>query len=403
MRPFDARGASQRTASTLVAWWIATFSSACSEPLATATGTLGLDLVYGADDRRDVYATERELFRALALESAVALIAESSLERRSDGGFDVVAEALGDFANLCASEAFREQPTAALCSGVLVDESLVLTAAHCASSVATCADQRWVFGYAVRAEGESSIVVQDDDIYRCRSVPVSRRETSADGRRWDYALVELDRPVSRPRRPAKLATADVATGDTMTVIGYPNGLPAKVASAGVVLDDRSGCRDYFTLDSDTFDGNSGSGVFDERGEVAGVFTRGADDYEYRAEEGCFVVRRLESPPEPAHGEQAGHFAPAIAEWCASGAGGPLCSHVEAADSPIDSQSCSARLRAESPAGAGCTIGTKLGASSAWRCALSFAGSYVLLAMRRRSRRVLVRKNDDRRERSTLAT
>ena len=359
--------------------------------------------MYGADDRRDVYATESGLFRALALESAVALVAESSLERRAGGGVEVTGEALGDFANLCASEAFREQPTAALCSGVLVDETLVLTAAHCASNVATCADQRWIFGYAVRAEGEASIVVQDDDIYRCRSVPVSRKETSADGRHWDYALVELDRPVSRPRRPAKLATAGAATGDAMTVVGYPNGLPAKVASAGVVLDDRSGCRDYFTLDSDTFDGNSGSGVFDERGEVAGVFTRGADDYEYRPEEGCFVVRRVESPPEPAYGEQAGHVAPAIAEWCASGAESALCSRVEAAASPNDSRSCPAPLRAENPAGAGCTIGTKLGASCAGKCALSCAASCVLLAMRRRSRRVLVRKNDERGERSTLAT
>ena len=189
----------------------------------------------------------------------------------------------------------------------------------------------------------------------------------------------------------------------MTVIGYPNGLPAKVASGAVVLDERGGCRDYFTLDSDTFDGNSGSGVFDANGEVAGVFTRGADDYEYRSEEECFVVRRLEDPPDPRYGEQAGHWAPTIAQWCVSGAVSPLCSLVEAADSENDSRSCSAELRAETPARLGCAIGTKAGTSSAFLCTLSFGASCLVLSMRRRSRRTLVRKNDERRAASTLAT
>jgi V8-like Glu-specific endopeptidase len=367
-----------------------------------ATEACRAELVYGADERRDVYATENGLLRSLALESAVALIGESSLERRADGSIEVVAETLGDFANLCASEAFREQPTAALCSGVLIDEALVLTAGHCASNVATCDDQRWVFGYALRAAEGLPVVVHDEDVYRCRSVAVSSRETSVNGRHWDYALVELDRPVSRPRRPAKLATGAVSIGDAMTVIGYPNGLPAKIASGALVLDERGGCRDYFTLDSDTFDGNSGSGVFDARGEIAGVFTRGADDYEYRPEQECFVVRRLENAPEPTHGEQAGYWAPAISQWCASGAQSPLCSLVEASSSSNDADSCSEPPGTESPGAVGCTLAASPGAPSAWPLLL-FVAPFFVLAMRRRLRRVFVRKNDERSERSTLAT
>ena len=188
----------------------------------------------------------------------------------------------------------------------------------------------------------------------------------------------------------------------MTVIGYPNGLPAKVASGAVVLDERAGRRDYFTLNSDTFDGSSGSGVFDDRGELAGVFVRGGDDYEYRPEEECFVVRRIEDAPTPPHGEHAGYWAPAVAEWCASGAQSSLCSLAEA--------SCSANAaRPCAPIRHGERVERRLHA----RSALRIFSSVAVLALARGAvpgvlgaaplTPALRKKNDERGACSTLAT
>ena len=65
-----------------------------------------------------------------------------------------------------------------------------------------------------------------DDIYRCAAIPVRVRGTDGEGRRWDYAFVELDRPVVPPRRAAPLAEAPLAAGPgQVSVIGFPGGLP----------------------------------------------------------------------------------------------------------------------------------------------------------------------------------
>jgi V8-like Glu-specific endopeptidase len=47
-------------------------------------------------------------------------------------------------------------------------------------------------------------------------------------------------------------------GDRLTVVGYPMGLPAKIAAGAVVREIRSA---YLVANLDTYGGNSGSAVF----------------------------------------------------------------------------------------------------------------------------------------------
>jgi V8-like Glu-specific endopeptidase len=364
-------------------------------------------LVYGEDGRRDVYATESAQLRALALESAVAMLPETALVRQPDGSLEVAGEALGEFASLCPGEPFREQPTAALCSGVLIDDALVLTAGHCARAVAACEDQRWVFGYAVGTPDALPVSLHDDDIYTCRTVAVSTNKTTTDGRHWDYAVVELDRAVRPPRRPATLSVATVTQGDAMTVIGFPNGLPVKVAGGATVLDERAGTRDYFTLDSDTFDVNSGSGVFDDGGRLAGVFTRGGFDYEYQAEQGCFVARRLESLRDATQAEQAGYWAPAVAQWCGSDRVNPLCSvAATSCSSGAEPGSCALPpATASVSANGGCQIAPPMSGETELAASLLLVTPCLLVGSRRRSRRARDRsskKSDERGRGATVA-
>ena len=105
---------------------------ASAEPGLSATAEVRSELIYGTDQRRDLYAVEDTWLRHAALGSSVALVPAGALASQPDGSFEISAPSCGEFYNLCASERFRDQPAAAVCSGVLVSESIVLTAGHCA-------------------------------------------------------------------------------------------------------------------------------------------------------------------------------------------------------------------------------------------------------------------------------
>lgn len=289
---------------------------ACSGTDIERSQQIAARVIYGEDDRVDAYTLEDDSLRELALNSAVAMIAESALEPSAAGGFVVNADSLRKSANVCASERFAEQPAAARCSGVLVDDALVLTAGHCAVKIATCAEQIWVFDYALSA-AHTLGPIRAEDVYRCKSIPFSVNRLDSQGRRYDFAFVELDRPTSLPQRPVRFTTRDVARGDSLTVVGYPSGLPVKIDRGASALDPRESTRDYFTLDSDTFDRSSGSGVFDVSGQLAGVLVRGGQDYDYDREQDCFFPRRI-AQADPASAEQASYAARAAACLCSAG-------------------------------------------------------------------------------------
>ena len=76
-------------------------------------------------------------------------------------------------------------------------------------------------------------------------------------------------------------------GEALTVIGYPSGLPLKVASGGRVRTVKS---EYYVTNLDTYGGNSGSAVFNSTsGEVEGILVRGENDFV--SQNGCVVSNR----------------------------------------------------------------------------------------------------------------
>jgi V8-like Glu-specific endopeptidase len=307
-----------------------------------AVGVRAEQLIYGSDDRRDGYALDTASKR-LALESTAAAIPVDQLTRNRDGSIQIAGPTLGELADLCPSEAFADQAAAARCSAVLVDDRLLLTAGHCVVDAAACADLRWVFGYAITSAGAPPLL-RDDEIYSCAAVVGRHREHAAGGLHWDYAFVELDRAVSATLHPVELATHAPLVDDPLSVIGYPSGLPVKLDPHARVLDARSTAPDYFTLSSDTFAGSSGSGVFDASGALTGILIAGGEDYEYRAELGCSVARRVSAGGEDRDagssaehsGERANRAAATIDGLCASGyESARLCSPEREASAPLD--------------------------------------------------------------------
>jgi subtilisin-like proprotein convertase family protein len=228
-------------------------------------------VIYGDDDRLDLYEVEDKGLLDLA-DSTVALMQSSRVKVKSDGTADIALSSYKNSFNLCPTEPFINQKTAAFCSGSLVGKDIVITAGHCITSQSSCADTKMVFGFGIRrSDGATPFNVSAKEVYGCKEI--IRRVQSGS---TDYAVVRLDRAVTQ-HKPLKINRgAIVPNGTSLTVIGHPSGLPTKVASAGLV---RSANSIYYVTSLDTYGGNSGSAVFNtETKEIVGILVRGETDF-----------------------------------------------------------------------------------------------------------------------------
>lgn len=238
---------------------------------------LSMRVIYGEDDRLDLFQVQQKSLIDLA-DSTMALIQQSDL---TDDGSGRTKIRTTKFANsyrlpLCPNERFREQETAAFCSGFLVAPNLVATAGHCVqsqgSSNSDCATTRFVFGFNMKSESDVPTSVATGEIYKCRRIVAHKLDNMG----ADYALIELDRPVVN-HAPLRIRREGApGPNELMTVIGHPSGLPTKVSGNAQV---RKVLSTHFVTNLDTYGGNSGSAVFNSiTGEVEGILVRGEADF-----------------------------------------------------------------------------------------------------------------------------
>jgi subtilisin-like proprotein convertase family protein len=262
----------------------------CGQKVDSKTDTLGEkvdwtafnpNLVYGNDDRLDTYQVQNQVLRN-QIKSTVALIESSNLVS-TVSGHQIRGQVFGNDYNLCSDEPFREQTTAAFCSGSLVGEDLVMTAGHCITSAADCASTMIAFDFELSGPGQESRVLPNNAVYKCQSI--IKREVFNSGR--DYAIIKLDRVVEGRKPLALRRSGAPAVGDEIHVIGHPAGLPKKLAGGARV---RSLRPEHFIANLDTYGGNSGSAVFNSRtGLIEGILVRGDTDFVSRGS--CMVSNR----------------------------------------------------------------------------------------------------------------
>ena len=253
----------------------ATSNPARNENLGRADETV----IYGDDNRHEYFEEVDASVRALS-ESTVALVKTSQLGSPVGGRRSLEAESFGSAYDLCSTERYFEQSTAAFCSGFLVGPNLIATAGHCIKSALDCSETSFVFDYAYKAKDAPPMSADEGNIYRCKSVV----HTEAASTGADFAIVELDRPVT-DRVPVLLRqTGELKVGDELTVIGHPAGLPMKIAGGAKARN--TSPANYFVANLDTYGGNSGSAVFNTKThEVEGVLVRGETDFVW-SPKGC---------------------------------------------------------------------------------------------------------------------
>jgi len=250
------------------------------------------EVIGGQDDRKDVYElanSAEETMQRKLIASTVILTNKSSLSKNESGGWTLD---LQDFRQggrpPCSGERFGHQKIGGWCSGFLVGSDVIVTAGHCGKTEAEIQNTAYVFGFQASSKTDmGSSTFDSNQVYFGRELIA--HDLSSEG---DFAIVRLDREVNAPdSTPLSLrASGSPVEGGNLGVIGYPSGLPVKVAfgHATKLIKDQG---PWLISNLDTYGGNSGSPVFNSNGEVEGILVRGATDY--RMKENCFISNRVD--------------------------------------------------------------------------------------------------------------
>ncbi len=255
-------------------------SSALQQRVATAAATL----IHKSDLHQDQARSGELTVSARTLRQWLESQFGDKARRKLLGSSKLV-EATRNGVTFCDGERFVDQPNPGMCSGFLIGPDLLVTAGHCVEVPGFCEEFRWVFGFVTGPEGAARI--RERDVYSCKRV-VSNLLSMPLG--LDYAIIQLDRPVVE-RAPVTIAEDSRLTeADPLFVVGSPSGLPLKVAGGASVR--KNTHPFYFSANLDTFQGNSGSGVYNAlTGKAEGILVRGEEDYTLNSARNCIEAKR----------------------------------------------------------------------------------------------------------------
>ncbi len=248
-----------------------------------ANKNFNAEVIYGEDNRIDWFQEEDPHWRQLAL-STVALFDKDHLLESSNPSFytlDTVPYGLSKL--LCEDEPFYDQSRGSFCSGFLIGPDTVVTAGHCIRNSFNCENVRLVFDYHYADAASAPTSIDKNNVYQCLEV-VHTQANALTGS--DFAILKLKRKVE-DRFPLPIrSNGDIEDNSSLSVIGYPSGLPLKIAHQGQL---RRLETSYFVASLDTYGGNSGSAVFNsETRLVEGILVNGDTDFVFDPDKGCRV-------------------------------------------------------------------------------------------------------------------
>jgi len=272
---------------------IALLALAVPGPVKGAGGGITPRVVYGADDRKEVYEYTHDPLLRVA--NSTAILIDDSLVISAGGGWDIDIWAYGtygQFFELCPSERFWDQPTPGLCSAFVVGADLIVTAGHCVNPT-WCSTTSFAFGFKMQDASTVLASFPYDDVYHCQDVLISVSTATE-----DYAVVRVDRPiVGHPPLPIRrLGAVEDPEVEGLFDVSHPSGIPQKIIGGPTPIGTtglsgasvKGSAVGYFESNLDVHAGSSGSPVasLDEDGEflyVEGILVRGNVDFVWSGE------------------------------------------------------------------------------------------------------------------------
>ncbi len=231
------------------------------------------EVIYGNDDRRDIYEISDPFLLGLA-QAAAVVVSTNELTFNGNGTVTLNTrrwtERFGT--PICPDEPFVGQMQIGFCSAFLVGSDLIVTAGHCVSAN-DIGSVAFVFGFdQLGPTTDPDVVVPESHVY-----VMSGLIDRALGGGLDHSLVRVDRDVTGFNPVPLSRTGGPSIGTPLVMIGHPVVLPKKVDDGGQVLDVPN--PGFFTANLDAYGGNSGSMVVNAlTGEVEGILVRGAPDF-----------------------------------------------------------------------------------------------------------------------------
>ena len=248
-------------------------------------------VLYGDDDR--VLTTElHSTYDAMILKqskSVFAMVEKKSVVALSSTISKIRTTNLNDSLGICKDEKFASEPQLSTCSGFLIAPDILVTAGHCVNTAKNCANNVWLSDYeALSSYGTDKyidVLAENKTIYGCKEIIKTIKTPTV-----DYAIVRLDRKVL-DRNPLEFRKyGSVGKKDEFIVIGHPLGMPKTVTSNVVVKTTKH--KEFFTVFSDTFQGNSGSPVINVKTNlVEGILVRGERDLVFNILGVCNKIKR----------------------------------------------------------------------------------------------------------------
>ncbi|AWJ85173.1 endopeptidase [Azospirillum sp. TSH58] len=274
-----------------------------------ATSIYGLEskAIYGGDDRKNYGHSRTTPNQRRAADATAALVNAANVLARADGQFyDLPGGNVLDGPSgrgLCTpkqaeslkepEEPFWDEPNPAFCSGFKVGRNLIATAGHCIRDQESCNNTRFVFGfYKTNDKPQPEQGIAAKNVYKCEKIVGGELEPGIGS---DWRIVQVDREIDAPQVTIRASSSPpINVGEGVTVIGYPLGLPVKIAD-GAAVRSLNAKRGFFVANLDTYQGNSGSAVFNtarlSQGEllIEGILVRGENDFKINSP--CFISKR----------------------------------------------------------------------------------------------------------------